>query len=215
MSNCIVSILAAATLGATASASALAQAPNPTEPPTPTDLTFTTTGTQCEDVNWSPQTLARYPHIAAACQRVVQRDGKYFVVFSGTVHSVARNGRSMSVDFENGDEVTLKVPADMKFDIGGTMTRPRDILPRQQLTFYVPQDRFVAEVPQGERVMVPVPITQWQPQRIAYAAPATMGPRSQELPQTGTELGLLALGGLGLMAAGAGFTTLRHRRDAR
>ena len=103
----------------------------------------------------------------------------------------------------------------MKFDIGGTMTRARDILPGQQLTFYVPQDRFVAEVPQGEHVMVPIPITHWQPPRIASAAPATMAPRPAELPQTGTELGLLALGGLGLMATGAGFTTLRYRRRAR
>jgi LPXTG-motif cell wall-anchored protein len=211
MSNRIASFVAIATLGA--SAGALAQAPEPHQPPTPTDLTFTTTGTHCEDVKWAPQTLARYPHIVAACQRVVQRDGKYFVVFSGTVHSVAGYGRTLSVDFENGDEVTLKPPTGMKFDIGGTMTRPRDILPGQNLTFYVPQDRFVAEVPEGEHVMVPIPITQWEPQRIAYAAPATIAPRPAELPQTGTELGLLALGGLVLMVTGAGITTARYRRD--
>lgn len=211
MSMRVASFIAMATLGA--STSALAQAP--AQPPTPTDLTFTTTGVQCEDVKWAPQTLERYPHIVAACQRVVQRDGEYFVVFSGTVHSVARYGRSLSVDFKNGDEVTLKTSADMKFDIGGTMTRPRDILPGQQLTFYVPQARFVAEVPEGERVIVPIPITQWQPQRIAYAAPATMTPRPADLPQTGTELGLLALGGFALMATGAGFTTVRRRRSSR
>ena len=213
MSRRIACFVAMTMLGA--SASALAQPPTPAHPPAPTDLTFTATGTHCEDVKWAPQTLARYPHIVAACQRVVERDGKYFVVFSGTVHSVARYGRALSVDFENGDEVTLKPPAGMKFDISGTMTRPRDVLPGQKLTFYVPQDRFVAEVPAGQHVMVPIPITQWQPPRIAYAAPATMAPRPAELPQTGTELGLLALGGLAVMAAGAGFTTLRYRRSAR
>lgn len=209
MTSRLVSLIAAATLGA--SASALAEAPSPAEPPTPTDLTFTATGTQCQDVKWSPETLARYPHIVAACQRVVQRDGKYFVVFSGKVHSVSRYGRALSVDFENGDEVTLNPPADMKFDIGGTMTRPRDVRPGQELTFYVPQDQFVAEVPEGDNVSAPIPITTWEPQPVANTVHEAMASPA-ELPRTGTELGLLALGGLALMLTGAGITTLRHRR---
>ena len=212
MSIRMASILAAATLGA--SASALAQAPTPRQPPTPTDLTFSATGTDCADVKWTPQTLERYPRIVAACQRVVQRDGKYFVVFSGIVHSVSRYGRALSVDFDNGDEVTLNPPAGMRFDIGGTMIRPRDIHPGQQLTFYVPQDQFVAEVPEGEHVSPPIPITRWEPQLVADTAHATAAPPA-ELPQTGTELGLLALGGIGMIAAGAGLTTRRYRRRAR
>lgn len=212
MSSRIAVFVAMATLGA--SASVVTQAHPPKEPPTPTDLTFTATGTRCEDVKWSPQTLERYPHIVAACQRVVQRDGRYFVVFSGTVHSVAPYGRTMSVAFENGDEVTLTPPTDIKFDIGGTMMRPRDVRPGQQLTFYVPQDRFVAEVPEGQRVSPPIPITRWEPQLTAGTEHASMAPPAQ-LPQTGTELGLLALAGFGLMAAGAGLTTLRCRRSVR
>lgn len=204
MSRRIASLLAVAALGA--SAGALAQTP------TATDLTFSATDTQCKDVKWSPQTLAQYPNIASACQRVVQRDGKYFVVFSGTVHKVGRYGRTLSVVFDDGDEVTLTPPPDMKFDIEGTMTRPRDILPKQQLTFYVPQDRFVAAEPEeGERITAP--ITRWEPQPIANTAHTAMA--APELPRTGTELGLLALGGVALMLTGAGFTTLRCRRGAR
>lgn len=119
------------------------------------------------------------------------------------------------MEFKDGDRVTLNPSSDMKIDIGGTMTRPRDLMRGQELTFYVPQDRFVAEVPEGERVTVPIPITQWQPQPISYAAPVAMAPRPAELPHTGTELGFLALGGLVLMAAGAGVTTVRYRRSAR
>jgi LPXTG-motif cell wall-anchored protein len=120
------------------------------------------------------------------------------------------------VDFRNGSEVTLKPPANMKFDIGGTMMRPREILPGQQLTFYVPQDRLVAEVPEGERISAPIPITRWepQPQPLAYTAHASMSSPA-ELPQTGTNLGLLALGGLALTLTGAGLTTMRYRRGAR
>lgn len=205
MSNRIVSIVAAATLGA--SASALAQ--------TPTDVTFTATGTQCKDVNWAPQTLARYPHIAEACQSVVQRDGKYFVVFSGTVTRVARQGRDVTVQFKGGEEATLNPPSDMRIDIGGTMTLPRDLMRGQELTFYVPQDRFVAEVPEGTHVTVPIPITNWEPQHLAYVPHARIVPRPAELPQTGTELGLLAIGGLALMITGAGISTARYRRGMR
>lgn len=201
MSSRIVCFAAIVSLGA--SASALAQ--------TPTDLTFTATGTQCDEVNWSSQTLARYPRIAQACQAVVQRDGKYFVVFSGTVTHVAGFGRTLEVDFKDGDHIRLNPPPDMRFDIAGTMTRARDIQPGQELKFYVPQDRFVAEVPQGEKVSAPIPMTVSEPQRVAEAKTAP----PQNLPQTGTDLGVLALGGLALMLTGAGLTTLRYRRGAR
>lgn len=200
MSSRTVSIVALLALGA--SASAFAQ--------NPTDLTFTTTGTQCGDVKWSDQTLARYPRIAESCQAVVQRDGKYFVVFSGKVTRVAGLGRALTVDFKDGDRVTLNPPSDMKIDIGGKMTRVRDLERGQALTFYVPQDQLVAEVAEGESVSAPIPITEWEPERMASAAP---GPAA--LPRTGTELGLLALGGVALVLTGAGLTAVRHRRGMR
>ncbi|HVS77273.1 MAG TPA: hypothetical protein VHE11_10075 [Steroidobacteraceae bacterium] len=207
MSNRIVSIIAVAALGASASASALAQSP--------TDVTFSATGTSCEDVNWSKQTLALHPRIAESCQSVVQRDGKYFVVFSGKVTRVDRVGRSLTVAFDDGERVTLSPPADMRVDIEGTMTRVRDLQRGQKLTFYVPQDRFVAEVPEGEDVLAEVPITQWEPQHLASANQAATEARPEELPKTATELGMLALGGLALVIIGAGLTTARYRRSAR
>lgn len=205
MSRCIVSTLAVVALGV--SASALAQSP--------TDRSFTATGTRCEDVNWSNQTLARYPRIGKSCQSVMQRDGKYFVVFHGTVTQVARGGRELTVEFKDGDRVTLNPPSDMMVDIEGTMTRAHDLQRGQELKFYVPQDQLVAEVPEGESVSAPIPITQWEPQRIAEAAPSSMESRPAELPKTGTDLGLLALGGLALVITGGALTTARHRRDSR
>ncbi|MBW4050770.1 MAG: LPXTG cell wall anchor domain-containing protein [Proteobacteria bacterium] len=205
MSLRIVSTVAAVALGV--SASAFAQSP--------TDRTFTATGTRCEDVNWSNQTLARYPRVAKACQSVVQRDGKYFVVFSGTVTGVARHGRELTVEFKDGDRVTLNPPSDMMVDIEGTMTRAHDLQRRQELTFYVPQDQFVAEVPEGKGVSVPIPITQWEPPSVADAAPESTESRPAELPKTGTDLGLLALGGLALVLTGAAVTTARYRRGIR
>lgn len=203
MSNRIASTLAVLILGFTASA--LAQ--------TPTDRTFSATGTRCEDVDWSARTIERYPRIAESCQAVVRRDGKYFVVFSGTVTRIGNLGRDLTVEFKDGDRVTLRPPSDMRVDIDGTMTRVRDLTPGQKLTFYVPQERFVAEIPEGARLSVPIPITRWEPEPIGYTAHRAMVPRPPELPKTGTELGLLALGGLALILTGAGFTVARYWRD--
>ncbi len=203
MSARILSTVAVVALGI--SASALAQSP--------TDRTFTATGTRCEDVNWSNQTLSRYPRIAKSCQSVVQRGGKYFVVFSGTVTGVAHSGRDLTVQFKDGDRVTMNPPSDMMVDIEGTMTRAQELQRGQELTFYVPQDRFVAEVPQGKGVSAPIPITRWEPQNIPEVAAASTESRPAELPKTGTDLGLLALGGLALVLTGAALTTARYRRD--
>lgn len=199
MSHRIAPILAALVLGA--SASALAQSP--------TDLTFTATGTQCEDVSWSPKMTEHYPRISEACQAVVQRDGRYFVVFSGTVSRVTNLGRNLTIEFKDGDRATLHPPSDMMIDVEGTMTRVRDLQRGQKLTFYVPQERFVAEVAEGERFSAPIPITDWKPEHIEYTSTAS---RPTELPKTGTDLGLLALSGLGLLLTGAGFTAARYLR---
>lgn len=179
----------------------------------PTDLTFTASGTHCVDVNWSAQTLKRHPRIAAACQGVVKRDGKYFVVFTGTVTQSARQGRELTVEFKDGDRVTLNPPHDMEVDIEGTMTPMRDLRHGQELTFYVPQDRFVAEVSEGRTLSIAIPILEWEPQPITYRAGA--GKAMPELPKTATERGLLALAGIALMMTGAGLTAVRLRRRLR
>lgn len=203
MSIRMASTIAVFALGAIATA--IAQSP--------TDLTFTASGTHCADVNWSPQTLKLHPRIAAACQGVVERDGNYFVVFSGTVTENARNGRELKVEFKDGDRVTLSPPGDMEVDIEGTMTPMRELRRGQELTFYVPHDRFVAEVSEGRSLSTPIPILDWEPQPITYTAPASKA--LPELPKTGTERGLFALAGFALILTGAGLTVVRLRRGLR
>ncbi|MHB1870272.1 MAG: LPXTG cell wall anchor domain-containing protein [Steroidobacteraceae bacterium] len=205
MSKTLVFTVSLVALGI--STSALAQ--------TPTDRTFSATGTNCTDVSWSAQTLARYPRIAESCQSVMQRDGKYFVVFSGTVTRVARHGRELTVQFKDGDRITLNPPSDMMVDLAGTMTPAREMQSGQELTFYVPQDQFVAEVPQGDNVSAPIPIAQTEPQESANSESTSTEPQPAELPRTGTEVGVLAVGGLAFLLAGAGLTVTRRRRQMR
>lgn len=203
MLKCSISICSAAALAA--SAAALAQTDNPA---------FTATGTKCEDVTWSQETLAKYPKIGDACQSVLQRDGKYFVVFSGTVRSVADRGRKLTIDFKDGERVTLNPPEDMSVEIDGRATRVRDLRRGDALNFYVPQERFVAEIPEGTRVSAPIRITPVAAERVALVPGAKMRATAPALPKTASELPAIGLAGLLFAAFGATLTTLRLRRPS-
>src|SRR5690606_31107912 len=103
---------------------------------------FTTTGTRCSDVQWSPEALAQYPRIATACREVMQRDGKYYVRFEGEVQRVADRGQQLTIDFRDGDRLTVTPPENLSVTIDGRPTAARDLRPGDELTFYVPQDQL-------------------------------------------------------------------------
>lgn len=202
MSKYSIAICSAVALAAAAAASAQATSP-----------AFTASGTRCEDVTWSQETLAKYPKIGAACQSVMQRDGKYFVVFSGEVRTVADRGRKITVDFKGGDQVTLNPPEDMSVPIDGRATRVRDLRRGDVLNFYVPQERFVAQFPEGTAVSVPIRIAPAASERVALVPGATMRSTAPQLPKTASELPAFGLAGLLLAAFGATLTTLRRRHQ--
>lgn len=177
-----------------------------------TDSAFKATGTRCEDVTWSKETLEKYPRITDACQSVTQREGKYYVVFSGTVRTVSNSGRSLTLDFKDGDRVTLNPPPEMRFNVDGKATSARNLRRGDLLNFYVPQDRLVAQIPEGERVSAPIPITQWQPQRLAQVPSAKFSRSAPVLPKTASNLPAVAVGGLLLLALGAGMSARRYRQ---
>lgn len=191
-----------------ASAASLAQ--------TSVDRAFTATGTNCADVDWSRQALEQYPKIASACQSVVERDGKYHVKFSGEVRRVADRGRSLTVDFQGGDQVTLSPPEDMTVYMDGKNTPVRNLRPGDVLNFYVPQDRLVVQFAESDpmKVSAPITIAPAGPERVALVPGATMGEASGELPRTASSLPLLGLAGLLLMALGATLTARRRVRPA-
>ncbi|HEX6261098.1 MAG TPA: hypothetical protein VFZ51_10625, partial [Woeseiaceae bacterium] len=77
------------------------------------DRPFTATGGSCDQVTWSEEALEMYPQIASACQEVMERDGKYFVRFEGEVERVRDRGRKITVDFRQGDRLTLSPPENL------------------------------------------------------------------------------------------------------
>lgn len=175
------------------------------------DRAFTAAGESCDQVNWSPEALSRYPNIASACQEVMERDGRYYVKFSGEVRRVADRGRSITVDFKGGDQLELTPPENMSLYINGRPRQPSALRRGDELTFYVPQDQLAADPAKAVQVVgvTVIPLTSM---RVAQAQPPAeeTGSAGAELPQTASPLPLIGLGGLILVAAG-GFVTLRRR----
>jgi hypothetical protein len=174
------------------------------------DRAFSATGASCDQVTWSQETLQTYPRIASACREVMERDGKYFVRFEGEVDRVADRGRAITVDFREGDRLTLEPPENLRITIDGREISPRELRPGDQLNFYIPQDQLVATFFAGEPETAPAeeaPITP-EPEE-SYAAAE---PEESTLPGTASALPMLGVAGLILVALGAVLTIRRARR---
>jgi hypothetical protein len=161
---------------------------------------FTTAGTNCSDVRWSQEALRQYPRIASACREVMERDGKYYVRFEGEVRRVADRGRELTIDFRDGDTLTLTPPENLSVSINGRATAPRELRPGDNLTFYVPQDQLAASFFAGQPQTAPPQVVPIEPPREVVAQNQ---PPRQVLPRTASALPFAALTGFALLAIGA------------
>lgn len=167
------------------------------------DRVFTATGTSCDQITWSAEALRDYPLIASACREVMERDGRYFVRFDGEVRRVADRGREVTIQFRDGDRLTLAPPENLSITINGRPTAPRDLRPGDELRFYIPQDQLAATFFAGQPETAPaqeVPISPAPEQELVAAAPeprAALPRTASALPAAGvTALLLLSLGGV-------------------
>ncbi len=176
---------------------------------TSVDRSFTTTAKNCEGVNWSAEALKTYPSIASACQGVEERDGKTYVKFSGRIERNINRGEQLAINFKGGDTMTLTPPANTQLFVNGKKTPVADLQRGDPLNFYVPEDRFVAQVaqddtPQTQYVIVPIVY------REVIREPAPQ--QAASLPHTAGDVPLFALGGFMLLGMGAGLTIVRLRK---
>jgi hypothetical protein len=157
-----------------------------------TDRAFTANGTDCLQVNWSAETLDKYPAIASACQEVMQKDGKTYVKFDGEVKKVAKGGTEVVMKMKGGkQDLVLNPPEGRMVVMGGKKVPVKSLRPGDTLTFYVPEDRFVAAV--METPAAPV-------EEIPLSAPVVeqvaMTTTDYSMPHTASSWPMLALGGL-------------------
>lgn len=174
------------------------------------DPAFTATGERCEDVTWSEEALERYPNIASACREVMERDGNYYVRFEGVVRRVADRGNRITIDFEGGDTLTLMPPENLSLTIDGRQRSPRDLLPGDELTFYVPQDQLTATFFAGQPETAEPQEVEIEEEEITLAQADDIETEEPELPRTAGFLPLFGVGGIVLTSFGA-LMTLRRR----
>ncbi len=166
------------------------------------DKAFTANGQNCLEIAWSAETLAKYPKIASACQEVLQKDGKTYVKFEAEVKKVAKQGTELTVAAKGGNTVTLHPVEGRTVYINGKKTPVKSLRPGDTLTFYIPEDRFVAAV--METPTSPVEEIAITPE------PAVEQVASTEMPSTASSWPLLALfGGLAI-----GFAAVMRGRRA-
>jgi hypothetical protein len=156
------------------------------------DRAFSATGTDCVSVNWSAETLDKYPAIASACQEVMQKDGKAYVRFDGEVKKVSKGGSEVVMKMKGGkQDLVLNPPEGRTVYIGGRKVPVSSLRPGDTLTFYVPEDRFIAAV--METPAAPV-------EEIPLSAPVVeqvaMTTTDYSMPHTASSWPMLALGGL-------------------
>ncbi len=176
------------------------------------DRTFTATGQSCDQITWSKEALAAYPNIAEACKEVVERDGRTFVRFEGTVQRTANRGQEVTVDFAGGNQMTLTPPENLSLYMNGRRSSVASLRRGDQLNFFVPENRLAAhfyesEAPTAQAQVVPIRVTTV---RLAAAPPES---QQDTLPSTASILPIFGIAGLFLTLIGAGMTA--HRRQSR
>lgn len=176
------------------------------------DRAFTATGTSCDQVEWSQEALEDYPQIASACQEVLERNGKYFVLFEGEVERVADRGRQITVNFEEGDRLTLTPPENLSVYIDGRSRSVQDLRPGDQLNFYVPQDQLVAAFYAGDPGTGVAQEAEISPEEPEERVAATDYEPERMLPGTASMLPALVIAGLLLITLAAGLTFRRRMR---
>lgn len=168
---------------------------------TKVDRSFTSVDKDCSGVNWSQDALTAYPKIASACQGIQERDGKTYVKFAGKVEHNYNHGEKVAIKFKDGDNLTLAPPANMQLYVDGKLKTARDLSRGDELSFYVPEDQLVQTFAATMSATTQPAGQSAAPERLA-----------RELPSTASYLPLLAVGGLLLILAAAGFSVRRTMR---
>lgn len=176
------------------------------------DRAFTATGTDCTQITWSQEQLAKHPKIGVACKEVVQRNGKTYVKFEGDVKKVTNKGQEVTLQVAQGAQLTVNPPEGLRVNMEGKNIPVRDLRPGDKLTFYVPEDRLVAQLDTTEEsVAQAAPIT--APVVQTYETPAPSSDYAYNMPRTASTFPLLALFGAIMIILGATITARRwmHR----
>ncbi len=157
-------------------------------------------GYTCDDLNWSAQVLAANPDIAESCQGVYERNGQLFAKANIEVTRVRGNRltfRPMHTDGTKGKSRSITLPRTFSANIAGQTVRLSDMLPGQELSVYIPEDRFALAMDDGD----------FGGDEDMYAVEAAA---MAAMPATASPLFTVLAGGL--LALGVGVTLTARRK---
>ena len=151
----------------------------------------------CDDVVLSTEITSRFPTAQEACLDVVERDGQSFVKMRA---ELARNPRGNSVTFRfklpdgsSGPTYSTQLPSDWQIEIQGRSHGVRDLVMGQEMSIYLPSDRWEAHLDASDMVV----------QTFTFITITEAEPEPMMLPATASNMPLFALfGGLALFGAG-------------
>ncbi len=164
----------------------------------------------CERVEFSQEVLARFPNIRSACLDVINRDGQEFAVVKADL--IRRTARRMTVrvklpDGTRSEPRGINVSPGFRLNVNGRPTRIEDIAIGQEITAYVSvRDPGIALAPAD--TAEPVVFTPVTAEPEPEPAPVASEPA---MPTTATQLPLVGVIGLALLALGAGLALFRRR----
>ena len=160
--------------------------------------------TTCQDVTLSYEITANYPDAAMACREVVERDGSMYVKMKARLTRQPSGNHATFVflhaDGTEGPQYSATLDPSWRANIAGRDYRLRDLARGQELSVYLPSDRWAIHV-EADDVMddlvTPVAITAAEPEPM--------------LPSTAGNMPLFALFGA-LALIGAGMIRLTRRQ---
>ena len=105
--------------------------------------TFTGDAQDCAQIVWRADILEKYPKIDLACDQVVERGGKRYVKFRGTVDSQTKEGVKITFP-RTGYTTDIKI-ADKNKEVfvDGKPRKLGNLKGGDTISVYVPSDRFV------------------------------------------------------------------------
>jgi hypothetical protein len=159
----------------------------------------------CQNAQYDPDVLARFPNIAKACSEIISKDGEDYAVVTARLDRVDPSGRVQvrvkQPDGTYSKNISIRPRPDLKVLVDGKPARVQDLAANQEITAYVkvrePQIALAPADPQERYVFIPIEEPQTQ---------------LASLPETASFLPLLGLlGGMSLLLGGW-LSAIRHRR---
>jgi LPXTG-motif cell wall-anchored protein len=158
----------------------------------------------CQNAQFDPAVLAKYPDLQKNCLDVVKRGNEDFAVVTARLEKVNPSGsvvvRSKLADGSYGERRTLQPPDNMKIIAGGKPADIHDLAVGQDVTAYV---RVTAPA-----VMALIPV---DPATPLHTTSLEEPERMAALPSTASMVPALGLVGSVFLLIGGLLTTIRRR----